>query len=86
MLSDKVWLDTVYFPTNLCRLRATVGSLTSSLAALGVPVMAPQAGLFIWADFRKYIKSDTKEAEMDLFQEMFDKAKVVSLTFSLSVN
>ena len=38
LLRDEEWLDNVYFPTNLARLKESYEMTVDSLATLGVPV------------------------------------------------
>ena len=52
LLSDRSWLDSVYFPTNIDRLATAFSTVKAKLARLAVPVLEAKAGLFCWADFR----------------------------------
>ncbi|XP_006815690.1 1-aminocyclopropane-1-carboxylate synthase-like protein 1, partial [Saccoglossus kowalevskii] len=68
-LSDKEWLNNVFFPTNHQRLRETYQCMSDGLTKLGIAHLHRSAGLFIWADFRLYLRSQTYEAEMDLYNK-----------------
>jgi len=76
LLSDKTWLDNVYFPINLERLESTFQVVNTRLTQLSVPVMRAQAGLFCWVDFSLYLETVDAAGEMKLFDELMDKAKV----------
>ena len=52
-ISFSVFLDTVYFPLNLQRLRDTHKIVTDKLTELEIPFLRRPAGLYIWADFSK---------------------------------
>ena len=47
------WLDTVYFPTNLSRLRKAHKYVEEELRKRGIIPHPAEATFFIWADFRK---------------------------------
>lgn len=76
LLSDKSWLDNIYFPTNLERLEKTFQLVNSRLSSLSVPVIRTQAGLFCWADFSLYLGTKDEAGEMELFEELMETAKV----------
>lgn len=71
IISDKEWLSSTYFPTNLKRMRETYKLCTERLNAIGVPTFKAQAGFFVWANFSKFLKENTHEAEMELFKTFF---------------
>jgi len=76
MLEDKDWLDKVYFPTNLQRLREAFLTVKQRLEGMNVKVLAAQAGLFCWADFSQFLISKDTKGEMELFDRMFQKSKL----------
>ncbi|XP_043923612.1 1-aminocyclopropane-1-carboxylate synthase-like protein 1 [Protopterus annectens] len=75
LLFDKDWINCVYLVKNKKRLGESYRLMFNGLAALGVPVLKSSAGLFVWADFRKFLSSPTFEAEEELWQSLV-KAKV----------
>ncbi|KAM4689056.1 1-aminocyclopropane-1-carboxylate synthase-like protein 1 [Discoglossus pictus] len=75
LLKDRDWLDNVFFPTNKQRLKESQKILVNGLQDLGIPVIQGSAGLYVWADFRKFMKSQTFEAEMELWMKLI-KEKV----------
>ncbi|CAM5093761.1 unnamed protein product [Eretmochelys imbricata] len=77
-LSDRDWLDNVYFPTNKKRLKEAQSILVDGLAEIGIPVLKSSGGLYIWADFRKFLKSQTFEAEMELWWKFLDEKLLIS--------
>ncbi|XP_023345446.1 1-aminocyclopropane-1-carboxylate synthase-like protein 1 [Eurytemora carolleeae] len=76
LLRDEDWLENVYFPTNLKRLRESFGTVETIFQDLNVRIMAPSAGLFCWVDFSNYLRGSTAQDEMKLFREFFTEAKV----------
>ncbi|KAM6210819.1 1-aminocyclopropane-1-carboxylate synthase-like protein 1 isoform 1-T2 [Sarcoramphus papa] len=77
-LRDRDWLDNVFFPTNKKRLKEARNILVDGLAAVGIPVLKSSGGLYVWADFRKFLKSQTFEAELELWQQLLDKKLLIS--------
>ncbi|KAH0627460.1 hypothetical protein JD844_003187 [Phrynosoma platyrhinos] len=72
------WLDNVFFPTNRRRLKEAQNILVDGLAEIGIPVLKSSGGLYVWADFRKFLKSQTFEAEMDLWWRILDGKLLIS--------
>uniref|UniRef100_A0A8B9BVB8 Aminotransferase class I/classII large domain-containing protein n=1 Tax=Anser brachyrhynchus TaxID=132585 RepID=A0A8B9BVB8_9AVES len=77
-LKDRDWMDNVFFPTNKKRLKEAQNLLVDGLADIGVPVLKSSGGLYVWADFRKFLKSQTFEAELELWQKLLDKKLLIS--------
>ncbi|XP_069816744.1 1-aminocyclopropane-1-carboxylate synthase-like protein 1 isoform X2 [Dendropsophus ebraccatus] len=69
VLRDRDWLDKVFFPTNKKRLRESQKTLVTGLEKLGIPVLHRSTGIYVWADFRKFLTSPTFEAEMELWDQ-----------------
>ncbi|XP_078601494.1 1-aminocyclopropane-1-carboxylate synthase-like protein 1 isoform X3 [Branchiostoma floridae x Branchiostoma japonicum] len=69
---DKEWLDNVFIPTKYSRMREARSYMCDKLSALGIPVRKSPSGLYIWADFRKYIQPLTPENELVLFEKFMD--------------
>ncbi|XP_038065455.1 1-aminocyclopropane-1-carboxylate synthase-like protein 1 isoform X2 [Patiria miniata] len=72
LLSDRDWLNNVYFPTNHKRLREAHKVTTDTLDEMGVPYLNRPSGLFVYANFQKFLPSLTKEDEMALFYRFID--------------
>jgi aspartate/methionine/tyrosine aminotransferase len=72
LLSDYEWLDSVYFPENLSRMRENYQLLRETFSALGIPILNSQGGLYAFADFRMYMSSQDFEGELELFEKFFE--------------
>ncbi|XP_073438124.1 1-aminocyclopropane-1-carboxylate synthase-like protein 1 isoform X2 [Dendrobates tinctorius] len=70
LLRDRDWLDNVFFPTNKELLRESQTTLVTGLEELGIPVLHRSTGIYVWADFSKFLTSQTFEAEMDLWNRL----------------
>ena len=46
-------------------------ALKDALDAINVPMLPAQGTLMVWADFRKYLKDNSWEAELNLWMELF---------------
>ncbi|XP_073533459.1 1-aminocyclopropane-1-carboxylate synthase-like protein 1 isoform X2 [Phyllobates terribilis] len=68
LLRDRDWLDNVFFPTNKELLRESQTAMVTGLEELKIPVLHRSTGMYVWADFRKFLTSQTFEAEMDLWK------------------
>ncbi|NXG27057.1 1A1L1 protein, partial [Dromaius novaehollandiae] len=77
-ISDRDWLNNVFFPTNKKRLKEAQNILVDGLAGVGIPVLKSSGGLYVWADFRKFLKSQTFEAELELWQKLLDEKLLIS--------
>ncbi|XP_077867453.1 1-aminocyclopropane-1-carboxylate synthase-like protein 1 [Saccoglossus kowalevskii] len=78
MIKDKDWVEKTYLPTNLQRLRKAHKNMSDGLTKIGVPHLVRPSGLFIWADFSKYITPSTFDGEMELFYEILDNKVYVA--------
>uniref|UniRef100_A0A8D2LP11 Aminotransferase class I/classII large domain-containing protein n=2 Tax=Varanus komodoensis TaxID=61221 RepID=A0A8D2LP11_VARKO len=77
-LSDREWLNNVFFPTNKRRLKEAQNILVDGLSEIDIPVFKSSGGLYVWADFRKFLKSQTFEAEIDLWWKILDEKILIS--------
>ncbi|XP_075067940.1 1-aminocyclopropane-1-carboxylate synthase-like protein 1 isoform X2 [Mixophyes fleayi] len=69
LLRDRDWLDNVFFPTNKQRLEESQKTLVVGLKDIGIPVLNWSTGIYVWADFRNFLTSQTFEAEMELWRK-----------------
>ncbi|KAH6788501.1 1-aminocyclopropane-1-carboxylate synthase 9 [Perilla frutescens var. frutescens] len=69
ILADKAFIHH-YTKENLERLRIRQGMLVSGLEKSGIRCLESNAGLFCWVDMRRFLASDTFEAEMELWNKM----------------
>ncbi|XP_038653101.1 1-aminocyclopropane-1-carboxylate synthase-like protein 1 isoform X2 [Scyliorhinus canicula] len=78
LIADREWIDKIFLPTSRQRLREAHQIIVDGLAALGIPVFRSSAGLFVWADFRKFLRTQTSEAEMELWWKLIDGKLYIS--------
>ena len=77
MLKDREWLDRVYFPNNINRLRCNYERFLHFLQTKhNIMVRKASAGFFIWANFSQFLKKKTFEDEMQLFHVLFNQYKL----------
>ncbi|XP_072448334.1 1-aminocyclopropane-1-carboxylate synthase-like protein 1 isoform X1 [Chiloscyllium punctatum] len=76
LLRDQDWISQVFLPTNRARLKTAHKCVANELRAMGIPFLNRHAGLYIWADFRKYLKNPTFEEEEKLLKR-FVKNKIL---------
>ncbi|XP_071955310.1 1-aminocyclopropane-1-carboxylate synthase-like protein 1 [Antedon mediterranea] len=69
MLKDEDWVDNVYYPTNQKRLKEGYEIVTRELKSIGVPYLEACSGLYVYCDFRKFLKENTIEMEEDLWMK-----------------
>lgn len=62
LLSDKAFID-YYLEENTRRLSLGYKMLKRDLEPLGIDIIKPGGGLYVFADFRKYLKEDSFEGE-----------------------
>ncbi|XP_065918320.1 probable inactive 1-aminocyclopropane-1-carboxylate synthase-like protein 2 [Dysidea avara] len=72
MISDREWLEKMYFPTCIKRLREQLEMTIDWLNKNGVPFIRPMGGLYIYANFNKFLSDSTCEAETALCDKFFD--------------
>uniref|UniRef100_W5LZ80 Uncharacterized protein n=1 Tax=Lepisosteus oculatus TaxID=7918 RepID=W5LZ80_LEPOC len=78
LLSDRDWIDRVYLQANRTRLKTAHQYIVSELKALNVPFLNRPAGLYIWVDFRKYLREETFEEELTLWRQFLNNKVLVS--------
>ncbi|XP_067850114.1 1-aminocyclopropane-1-carboxylate synthase-like protein 1 isoform X1 [Heptranchias perlo] len=72
LLRDRDWINQVFLSTNRARLKTAHKCIANELTAMGIPFLNRHAGLYIWADFRKYLKSPTFEEEAKLWKRLLN--------------
>ncbi|XP_038054743.1 1-aminocyclopropane-1-carboxylate synthase-like protein 1 [Patiria miniata] len=70
LLTDTDWFVNVFLPTSVKNLKEAHRYFTQGLSQLGVPCHKGTAGLYVWADFSKFLSAPTAEAEMELNQKL----------------
>ncbi|XP_033107087.1 1-aminocyclopropane-1-carboxylate synthase-like protein 1 [Anneissia japonica] len=78
MLKDKDWLDDVYYANNRKRLRESYELVTRELTSIGVPYLEASSSLYLYADFRKFLKEPTFAVEKDLWHKFLDAGTYIS--------
>ncbi|PON32398.1 L-threonine-O-3-phosphate decarboxylase [Parasponia andersonii] len=75
MLSDKKFTKK-YISENQKRLKKRHEKLVSGLQKAGISCLKSNAGLFCWVDMRNLLKSNTFEAEMELWKKIVYDVKL----------
>ncbi|XP_071809347.1 1-aminocyclopropane-1-carboxylate synthase-like protein 1 [Asterias amurensis] len=70
LLSDTDWCTDVFLPTSVKRLKEAFDYFTAGLKKLGVPFHGGPAGLYLWADFSKFLSAPTAEAEIQFHHKL----------------
>ncbi|MGH0122961.1 UNVERIFIED_CONTAM: hypothetical protein FKN15_077615, partial [Acipenser sinensis] len=78
LIWDQEWINNTFLPANRRRLLKSRSILVNGLQKLNIPVLKGFAGLFVWADFRKFLKTQTFEAEMDLWWKLIHEKVYIS--------
>uniref|UniRef100_UPI0037E839FD 1-aminocyclopropane-1-carboxylate synthase-like protein 1 n=1 Tax=Semicossyphus pulcher TaxID=241346 RepID=UPI0037E839FD len=68
LLRDREWVNKEFLPENRRRLKAAHSYVTGELQSLGVPYLDWPATLYVWVDFRKYLRESTFEEELFLWR------------------
>ncbi|KAM8892320.1 1-aminocyclopropane-1-carboxylate synthase-like protein 1 isoform 2-T2 [Spinachia spinachia] len=76
LLQDREWISDEFLPKNRSRLKAAHSYLTGELLSMRIPHLHRAASLFVWADFREYLRESTFEEELALWRR-FLRHKVV---------
>ena len=74
IFGDKAWLEK-YIKLVRKRLTISNAAVVDALKAIDVPCFEGAGTLSVWADFRKYLKAQTWEAEGELWEELFNECK-----------
>lgn len=75
LLTDEEWLSD-YIDTMRQRLAESYRAATTALGTAGIPYLSGEAGLFLLADFRRFMDDSTWEAEDALWRRILDEANV----------
>lgn len=75
MLSDTEFVDK-FIAKSKERLSTRRKVFTSGLAQVGISCLTANAGLFVWMDLRKLLKSQAFEAEMELWRVIINEVKL----------
>ncbi|KAF3545697.1 hypothetical protein DY000_02009253 [Brassica cretica] len=75
LLSDKNFTKN-YLKENQIRLKNRHDKLVSGLEAVGIECLKSNAGLFCWVDMRHLLRSNTFEAEIELWKKIVYEVKI----------
>nr|XP_057930673.1 1-aminocyclopropane-1-carboxylate synthase-like protein 1 [Doryrhamphus excisus]XP_057930674.1 1-aminocyclopropane-1-carboxylate synthase-like protein 1 [Doryrhamphus excisus] len=76
LLQDREWINKEFLPENRCRLKAAHRYVTDELQTMDIHYLDRPTSLYIWADFRKFLRAPTFEEELFMWR-FFLKHKVV---------
>ncbi|XP_037538645.1 1-aminocyclopropane-1-carboxylate synthase-like protein 1 [Nematolebias whitei] len=68
LLQDREWIDNEFLPENRRRLKTAHNFVTGELHSIGIPFLNRPAALFVWADFRQYLRESSFEEELRLWR------------------
>ncbi|XP_031575333.1 probable inactive 1-aminocyclopropane-1-carboxylate synthase-like protein 2 [Actinia tenebrosa] len=86
LIKDLDWVDRVYVPASHKRLRESNKIVCEFLQKADIPHLECKAGFFLWADFRKFLKSQTFEDEWELFEYFMDNKLYISPSVAFTCN
>ena len=78
LLTDAEFM-TLYLERNQKCLTESYAVVVSYLKRLGIPYVPSRGSLFVWVDLSEFMSRDSKDAELELWQELF-RATGVLLT------
>ncbi|XP_066966730.1 1-aminocyclopropane-1-carboxylate synthase-like protein 1 [Macrobrachium rosenbergii] len=73
IMNDKDWFDGFFLPTNRRKLGDAYRNTRQRLEEMGFQVREGKAGFFLWVSAKAFMKENTKEAELELFEAIFKK-------------
>ncbi|XP_061678495.1 1-aminocyclopropane-1-carboxylate synthase-like protein 1 isoform X3 [Syngnathoides biaculeatus] len=76
LLQDQEWISKKFLPENRRRLKAAHRYLTDELQTMDIHYLDRPAALYVWADFRKFLRAPSFEEELCMWR-CFLKHKVV---------
>ncbi|XP_061533580.1 1-aminocyclopropane-1-carboxylate synthase-like protein 1 isoform X2 [Phycodurus eques] len=76
LLQDREWISKEFLPENRRRLKAAHRYLTDELQTMDIHYLDRPAALYVWADFRKFLRPPSFEEELCMWR-CFLKHKVV---------
>jgi 1-aminocyclopropane-1-carboxylate synthase len=70
----------MYIQSNREKLQLCYASLEEALGAVNVKLTPWQGTLMAWADFRVHLRSQTWDAEYNLWRELFARSRILLTT------
>jgi aspartate/methionine/tyrosine aminotransferase len=77
-LSDKEWLNTVYFPTNQARLQESYQMTVGFFDSMKIPYIPTNTGLYVWFNLSQFMGQKTFEAEDKVWKALLNSNVVVN--------
>ncbi|KAL3075485.1 hypothetical protein niasHS_011992 [Heterodera schachtii] len=77
-LDDHEWVERVFLPENLRRMREARDRTLRSLQRMGVRCLKPRAGFFVLADFSKFLDEPTFDGERRLFERLMRNKVIIT--------
>ncbi|XP_043938093.1 1-aminocyclopropane-1-carboxylate synthase-like protein 1 [Protopterus annectens] len=71
------WINQTFLQTNRARLKAAHKYVTDELKELGIPFLNRHAAFFVWADFRRYLKTLSFEEELLLWRRFVNNKVLI---------
>uniref|UniRef100_A0A672FND4 1-aminocyclopropane-1-carboxylate synthase-like protein 1 n=1 Tax=Salarias fasciatus TaxID=181472 RepID=A0A672FND4_SALFA len=68
LLKDRDWISEDFLPVNRRRLKAAHSYVTGELLSMGISYLNSPAAMYLWADFRKYLRESSFEEELSLWR------------------
>lgn len=68
LLKDRDWISEDFLPVNRRRLKAAHSYVTGELLSMGISYLNSPATMYLWADFRKYLRELSFEEELSLWR------------------
>ncbi|XP_019749830.1 1-aminocyclopropane-1-carboxylate synthase-like protein 1 isoform X3 [Hippocampus comes] len=68
LLQDREWISKEFLPENRRRLKAAHRYLTDELQTMDIHYLDSSATLYVWADFRKFLRSPSFEEELYMWR------------------
>uniref|UniRef100_A0A672FNC3 1-aminocyclopropane-1-carboxylate synthase-like protein 1 n=1 Tax=Salarias fasciatus TaxID=181472 RepID=A0A672FNC3_SALFA len=62
------WISEDFLPVNRRRLKAAHSYVTGELLSMGISYLNSPAAMYLWADFRKYLRESSFEEELSLWR------------------
>lgn len=66
-----------YISQNEINITESYKLIKNALTTLNIPFVPSKGGLFVWADFSKYLTSNSKESEKEFWLNIFNKTRVL---------
>jgi len=76
LMKDQDFLER-YIASNKAQLTESYKAVVRALNDMEVPYVPSRGSLFVWADFSKYLKSDSKKGQEDLWMDLYTNTGIL---------